>query len=91
MSIGNGIAGKRGKSPVGIFIHNDAGGSSMNAYYWIYCKDNKILLTASQNTTKRISFCNDIMHFVVFKNALSVRTNKVNQIIYNSQSFRNQL
>ena len=34
MSICNGIAGKRGKNPVGIFIHNDAGGSSMNAGYW---------------------------------------------------------
>ncbi|MDY4201484.1 MAG: hypothetical protein SOY12_00215 [Schaedlerella sp.] len=78
MSMSNGTAGKCGKNPVGIFIHNDAGGSSMNAYYLIHCKGNKILLTASQNTTKRISSCNDIMHFVVFKNTLPVRINKVN-------------
>ncbi len=50
----------------------------MNAYYLIHCKGNQILLTASQNTTKRISSCNDIMHFVVFKNTLPVRINKVN-------------
>lgn len=34
MSICGGIAGRRGKNPVGIFIHNDAGGSSLNAAYW---------------------------------------------------------
>jgi N-acetylmuramoyl-L-alanine amidase CwlA len=34
MSICRGIAGRRGRNPVGIFIHNDAGGSSMNAAYW---------------------------------------------------------
>ena len=34
MSICKGIAGKSGKNPVGIFIHNDAGGSSLNATYW---------------------------------------------------------
>lgn len=34
MSICRGIAGRRGKNPVGIFIHNDAGGSSLNAAYW---------------------------------------------------------
>lgn len=34
MSICRGIAGRRGKNPVGIFIHNDAGGNSLNAAYW---------------------------------------------------------
>lgn len=34
MSICGGIAGRRGRNPVGIFIHNDAGGSSLNAAYW---------------------------------------------------------
>lgn len=34
MSICGGIAGRRGKDPVGIFIHNDAGGSCLNAAYW---------------------------------------------------------
>lgn len=34
MSICRGVAGRRGRNPVGIFIHNDAGGSSLNAAYW---------------------------------------------------------
>ena len=34
MSICKGIAGRRGRNPVGIFIHNDAGGSYLNAAYW---------------------------------------------------------
>lgn len=34
MSICGGVAGRRGRNPVGIFIHNDAGGSSLNAAYW---------------------------------------------------------
>ena len=34
MSICGGIAGRRGRNPVGIFIHNDAGGGSLNATYW---------------------------------------------------------
>lgn len=34
MSICGGIAGNRGRNPIGIFIHNDAGGSSLNANYW---------------------------------------------------------
>ena len=34
MSICGGVAGRRGRNPIGIFIHNDAGDSSMNAAYW---------------------------------------------------------
>lgn len=34
MSICRGIAGKRGHNPIGIFIHNDAGGKYLNAAYW---------------------------------------------------------
>lgn len=34
MSVCNGIAGKRGNSPIGAFIHNDAGGKYLNAEYW---------------------------------------------------------
>ena len=34
MSICGGVAGRRGRNPVGIFIHNDAGGGSLNAAYW---------------------------------------------------------
>ncbi len=34
MSICGGIAGRRGHSPKGIFIHNDAGGQFLDANYW---------------------------------------------------------
>ena len=34
MSICGGIAGRRGRSPKGIFIHNDAGGQFLDANYW---------------------------------------------------------
>lgn len=34
MSICGGVAGNRERNPIGIFIHNDAGGSSLNANYW---------------------------------------------------------
>lgn len=34
MSICNGIAGKRGKNPKGIFIHNDAGSANANAAFY---------------------------------------------------------
>ena len=34
MSICGGIAGTRGRNPVGIFIHNDAGGQFLNVSYW---------------------------------------------------------
>lgn len=47
MSICRGIAGRRGKNPVGIFIHNDAGGNSLNAAYWA-----NSLANGSQNKEK---------------------------------------
>lgn len=34
MSICGGVAGRRGHSPVGIFIHNDAGSNGANASFW---------------------------------------------------------
>ena len=34
MSICNGVAGNRGRNPIGIFIHNDAGSQNANAAFY---------------------------------------------------------